>query len=232
MIPAIEVPTPHWAIRLVVVIGGLIGWYATQHLIGCKPKLPSDQVETASSLLTDQDRLLRLTAGINRFLNTHPKWADSLLVVSSLVIDLLGLFLILWSVLGPSIGPFLGLIILFGLRQVCQAVTTLPPPIGMLWRSPGFPSLFVTYRVSNDLFFSGHTALAVYGAVQLAHLGPGVLILLCVTIIIFQITTVLVLRVHYTMDVFTGLVTALYVAALTHVLAPGCDLALCRLFSS
>ena len=60
---------------------------------------------------------------------------------------------------------------LFGLRQMCQAVSALPLPEGMIWRSPGVPSLLVTYDVANDLFFSGHTAMAVYGAIELARWG-------------------------------------------------------------
>ena len=47
----------------------------------------------------------------------------------------------------------------------------MPAPPGIIWRHPGFPSLFVTYAVGNDFFFSGHTALAVFGAIQLASLG-------------------------------------------------------------
>ena len=41
----------------------------------------------------------------------------------------------------------------------------------MIWRNPGFPSLLVTYGTASDLFFSGHTAIAVYGALELAHWG-------------------------------------------------------------
>jgi hypothetical protein len=41
----------------------------------------------------------------------------------------------------------------------------------MIWRYPGVPSLLVTYGTSNDLFFSGHTALAVYGSIELAWWG-------------------------------------------------------------
>src|SRR3989442_6441970 len=43
----------------------------------------------------------------------------------------------------------------------------------MIWRRPGFPSLLVTYGTAGDLFFSGHTAIAVYGGVELVRLrGP------------------------------------------------------------
>jgi hypothetical protein len=213
-----------------VVIVGLAAWYTTQYLIGEKARMPADEVDKASSFLTQHDRLLALLGPVNRFLNANPGWANCLLVVSSVLIDLLGVFLLLWSIFGPSIKPFVGMVILFGLRQICQAVTTLPPPKGMIWRYPGFPSLLVTYGVANDLFFSGHTALAVYGAVQLAQLGNGWLIA-AVLLAVFQILAVLVLRAHYTMDVFTGLITALFVAWLAGVLAPFCDLALNGLFS-
>jgi hypothetical protein len=93
----------------------------------------------------------------------------------------------------------------------------------MIWRDPGFPTLLVTYGTANDLFFSGHTAIAVYGAVILgASLGtvgmiPGGFI------IAFEISVVLLLRAHYTMDVFTGAITALYVHRLAADWAPVVD---------
>jgi len=220
-------PSP--AIRALVVLLGLAAWYATQHLIGSKEPLPADQAKIAGELLTQQDKLLQLSGSINRFLHARPRWANALLIVSSALIDALGLFLLLWSIFGPSIGPFLGLMILFGLRQICQALTALPMPAGMIWRSPGFPTLLVTYGVTNDLFFSGHTAMAVYGAVQLAQLGLGWLIA-AIFLAVFEIIAVLVLRAHYTLDVFTGLVSALFIAGLAGLLAPGCDRFLAQMF--
>jgi len=47
------------------------------------------------------------------------------------------------------------LVLLLGMRQVMQALCALPAPPNMIWRYPGFPSLFVTYSVGNDYFFSG-----------------------------------------------------------------------------
>jgi hypothetical protein len=226
--PAIQQATSPWGIRLVVVILGLATWYGTQHLIGGKAPMPADEADKAGSLLARHDALLQLLAPANRYLNAHPSWANGLLVASSALIDLLGIFLLIRSIFGPSIGPFVGLIILFGLRQICQAVTALPPPPGMIWRYPGFPSLLVTYGVANDLFFSGHTALAVYGVVHLAQLGTGWLIA-ALMIGILEILAVLALRAHYTMDVFTGLIAALLAAGLANLVGPGCDLALAHL---
>ncbi len=101
----------------------------------------------------------------------------------------------------------------------------------MIWPNPGFPSLLVTYSVANDLFFSGHSALAVYGAAELARLGPVWLVVVAAAIAVFEIATVLVLRVHYTMDVFAGIVTALFVAMLAGLVSPSCDQALVRMCS-
>jgi PAP2 superfamily C-terminal len=209
-------------IRSIAVLVGVAGWYLTQYLIREKKQLPADSLEEARSLLTCHDRVLQFLAPVNGFLNTHPRWTNALLIVSSGLIDALGIFLLASSIWGPSFRPFLGLLILFGLRQVCQALVTLPPPTGMIWRYPGLPSLFVTYGVSNDLFFSGHTALVVYGAAELARLGTGWLAA-AIVLGAFEVALVLALRAHYTLDVFAGLVTALLVAWLANELAPWCD---------
>ena len=146
-----------------------------------------------------------------------------MLITSSLVIDLLTVWLLVSAVLGATFRPLVGIILLFASRQVCQAFCPLPPPTGMIWRSPGFPSLLVTYGVSNDLFFSGHTALAVFGALSLATAFGPVGLVVGVAVVIFEIAAVIALRAQYTMDVFTGAVTALWVYGLTEKLAPSVD---------
>jgi membrane-associated phospholipid phosphatase len=216
-----DAPTPPQSLRFVFVVVGLAVWHLTQSLIKHRP----------SGTGCIGDGLHSLTARAFAFLSTHPAWADGLLIVSSLGIDALGTFVLVWSIVGPSIRPFLGLLILFGLRQLCQAVTALPPPEGMIWRSPGVPSLLVTYGVSNDLFFSGHTALAVYGAMELAQFGPA-WAAVGAALAVFECIVVIVLRAHYTLDVFTGAVTAFAATVVADRLAPSCDAALVALWNS
>jgi len=64
--------------------------------------------------------------------------------------------------------------------------------------------------VANDYFFSGHTAIAVLGAIELARFRMRWLTIGAVGIVFFEAFTVLILPAHYTMNVFTGLVTGLY----------------------
>jgi len=171
------------------------------------------------------DRIQTITAPANLYLHQHPAAANALLIVSSGIIDLLGIFLLsIWIFRGEA-RPFVGLVIVLGLRQLMQACVTLPAPPDAIWHYPGFPSLLVTYGVAYDYFFSGHTAIAVLGATELVRVSRGSLIgrwvtLAAVGIVVFEAATVVILRAHYTMDVFTGLVTGLYAAHLAERIAP------------
>ena len=208
-----------WAVRLGLVIAGLAGWFWTQRLIGQRA-CPDGSIG---------DVVHQLTAPLNRYLHEHPRAADALLIVTSAIIDLLGLFILARSIFGPSVRPFLGLLILYALRQICQGLCALPAPEGMIWRRPGFRSLLVTYGTATDLFFSGHTAIAVFGCVELARIGGPILPVLGVLIAIVEAGAVLVLRAHYTMDVFAAIVTALWAVSVADALAPSVDWALAAL---
>jgi len=200
-------------VRIALVVAGLGIWFLTQHLITFRP--------TGTGVIGDG--IHSLTWRCNRFLNDNPKAADGLLILSSLGIDLLGMFVFYQSIFGASVRPFIGLMILFILRQLCQAVSALPVPEGMIWRSPGVPSLLVTYGVANDLFFSGHTAMAVYGATELGLWGGTTWAIIGVLVALFEIATVLVLRAHFTMDVYAGAVTAALATWVSFYVGPTVD---------
>jgi len=188
-------------------------WFWTQSLIGAR-------TAPASGI---GDSLHNLTAGLNSYFAQNARAANVLLILSSALIDALGLFLLARWLFGGTVRPFLGLFLLMALRQLMQAICALPPPPNMIWHYPGFPSLLVTYHVANDFFFSGHTAIAVFGAIELSRLRRNWLTAAAVLIVSFEITTVLVLRAHYTMDVFTGIVAALWVARFSERVSPRID---------
>jgi hypothetical protein len=193
------------ALRMLVIGGALGAWFVTQRLIGSR---------TADGEGIG-DRLHRLTRGANDWLQRNPHAANALLIGSSLAVDAITLFVLVYAILGPSFAPFWGLLCLFVMRQACQAIVVLPAPHGIIWRDPGFPSLFVTYKVGNDFFFSGHTALAIYGAIQLATLGIPMLTALSIVTAVLQMVLVIILRAHWTLDVVAGLFAAVMVGALS-----------------
>lgn len=192
------------ALRLLAVGVALVAWFVTQRMIAARSLVDG----------AIYDHMHVVTASWNAWLHRHPKVADAVLVASSLGIDLLSLCVLVLAVLGPSFAPFWGLLGLFFLRQASQAAVALPAPEGVIWRHPGFPSLFVTYHVGNDFFFSGHTALAVYGAMQLATLGVPALTALGIVIATLEAVVVIVLRAHWTADVLAGLFAAIAVGLL------------------
>jgi PAP2 superfamily C-terminal len=187
-------------IRVALTAIALIIWFWSQKLIGAR----------GAPTVAIGDRLQDFTAPVNLYLHAHAAAANLLLIVSSGIIDLLGIFLLSRWIFGASVRPFLGLVIVLGLRQIVQSLVALPAPPNSIWHYPGFPSLLVTYSVSNDYFFSGHTAIAVLAVTEIARLAKRWLTALGILVVIFEIATVLVLRAHYTMDVFTGIVTGLY----------------------
>jgi len=202
-----------WIRRTVITAVALLIWFYSQSLLGARP-LPSTGIG---------DGLHQLTEPLNAYLLAHATAANALLIASSLLIDLLALFLLLRWLFGASVRPFLGLFLLMVTRQIVQAFCALPAPPNMIWHYPGFPSLLVTYSVAGDFFFSGHTAIAVFAMTEIARLKKTWLTALSTLIVLFEITTVLVLRAHYTMDVFTGLVAALWMAPVAERLSAPID---------
>jgi hypothetical protein len=101
------------------------------------------------------------------------------------------------------------LVIVFGLRQITQALVSLLARRMPSGHYPGFPSLLVTYGVANDYFFSGILRSQSWLRRKSLALGRRWLTGLAVFVVVFESLTVLVLRAHYTMDVFTGMVTGL-----------------------
>ena len=189
-------------LRAGVIAGALVVWFWTQSLIARK----------AAAKEGIGDVVHNLTSRWHLYLATNERAANAALIASSICIDLIGLALIGSAIFGPTFAPFLAMLIVFALRQICQSLCTLPPPPGIIWRNPGFPTLLVTYEVGNDFFFSGHTALAVLGAIEAAHLGPTWFAVLAAVIAFGEMLIVLVLRAHYTLDVVAGAFAAFLAA--------------------
>jgi hypothetical protein len=201
-------------LRLVVIVAILAIWFWTQSLLGARTAPVNGGIG---------DALHNLTAGLNSYFARNATAANALLIISSAFIDALGLFLLGSWLFGGSVRPFLGLVLLMLLRQFLQALCSLPVPTGMIWHYPGFPSLLVTYHVANDFFFSGHTAIAVFGAIELSRFQRNWLTGVAILLVLFEVSTVLILRAHYTMDVFTGFLAALWVARISERISPDLD---------
>ena len=210
--------TPY-LVRSGCVVFALVLWFWTQKLISRKA-LTGDKIG---------DRLHDWTAPIHGWLLASPRAANATLITTSALIDVFGLFLIGAAIFGPTSRPFVALLLVFGLRQICQGICTLPYPDRPIWRDPGFPSLLVTYGTSNDFFFSGHTSIAMIGALEVAQIAPNWLAVVVGVVAALEAITVIVLRAHYTMDVFAAVFAAWACDLAARNLAPTIDLWIGRL---
>ena len=112
-------------LRLVVTAIVLVLWFWTQSLIGAR-------VAPANGI---GDAIHNWTAALNSYFSQNLGAANALLIVSSALIDALGLFLLARWLFGGTVRPFLGLFLLMALRQVLPdrafdafLRTQFPPP--------------------------------------------------------------------------------------------------------
>jgi PAP2 superfamily C-terminal len=198
--------------RAAIALIGIAVWFVTQSLLASRG-FPNDI----------GDGLHLFLSPLTEWLAHHDSAANILLIATSAAIDFLGCYLLFAGVMGSTVRPLLGLFLLFALRQLCQGLIALPAPPNMIWRDPGVPSLLVTYQTGNDFFFSGHTAIAAYGALELWRYQRPCLKFASVLIATIEALTVLALRAHYTMDVFTAILAAWWASSAAVKLAPVCD---------
>lgn len=140
---------------------------------------------------------------LNQYFTSEPWRASYLLILSSLLIDI-HTFQILFNTDNSH------LLYLFSgmfLRQLGQYTTSLPAIAEQYWEYPGFPSVFVTYTVANDYFFSGHTYLAMCTAGLLWQSKSRWIKVYGILLALFEITTIVVLKCHYYQDIYAAVVT-------------------------
>src|SRR5215467_13837709 len=101
-------------LRTLLIAAALGLWWFTQSLLARRNTTP-DSAPSPSPIC---DGIHNLTARIHAKLFASPKLSNLLLISSSAVIDALGLTLLASAIFGPTIEPFLGLFILFALRQL------------------------------------------------------------------------------------------------------------------
>lgn len=189
--------------KVIFVLCGFFLWHRSQSWIEARA-----QTLPLTFQNTSIDFTHRLTEKGNIYLKNHPKFNRVLLILSSLGVDLLALYILFQGFAEEGFRILLAFFSVFVLRQFSQLILRLAQPGGMIWFDPKFPSLFVTYKVSNDFFFSGHTALAVLGALNVFEQQEFPWGILALLVAVFEIIYVIVLRVHWFLDVWVGALVA------------------------
>lgn len=208
---ALKYPS-RWVLLVVIALGTALYLYS-QHLIGT-------HISTECGIW---DALQMGTSRINQYLWTHPTAANTLMILYSSLGDLAVLTLFFFMIAKRSIRPVLPLFLFLLFRQTLQLITALPLPTHLIWHDPGFPSLFSNYYINNDFYFSAYVGINILMTLYLLEFRLKWLTILGFVIIFFEAFVDIVLRSHYTSDIYTSIITAVFAFLFTQKLSEKID---------
>lgn len=193
---------PAWPILFIIIVAGCILSLLTENWIG--------SVEAPKCKI--QDALQHLLAPLNTYVADHDLVSKTLIVLYSIFGDAIVLVLICCAIVQSSIRPILPLILFMVLRQTMQMLVTFPVDPGLVWPDPGFYSLFLNYHVSGDFYFSAYVGINTLGALEMRDIFhkkwlTGLIFFIAGLIILID----MVLRAHYSTDIYTSIITAVFV---------------------
>lgn len=184
--------------RILYIIAGYIFWLATQKILGLDV-IPQHTVV---------DRMHTFVKPVNNYLRKNMNFMKYNFILSSLLIDINVTYVGLKYLLLDEDSRTITLLFSgFVLRQICQYINKLPFPKNLIWFNPGFPSLFVTYYVENDFFFSGHTLIAFVTGFDIISNGDIIAKTYGIFFILYELSVIIFTFSHYFMDIYAAIAT-------------------------
>jgi len=158
-----------------------------------------------------QDKVLQVLENANKFINApgNEFFRNAFQFICSFLVDIV--FVITfgyWVVKARSVRLPLALALFYIVRAMIQKIWLSPFPEGYYWESPGVPSFVVPYGRGSDFFFSGHSGFLVICACEWNKLGFKRVRNFVLGVAAYTIMILLIYRIHYSIDVFTGVIFA------------------------
>lgn len=205
---------PAWPVLFLIIVAGMALSILTERWIG--EQVPPDCLIG--------DAIQRWVAPLNAYVSNRAGLGDGLIILYSIFGDAIVLVLIACAIAKASIRPVLPLLVFMLLRQTMQLLISFPVDPGLIWHYPGFPSLFLNYDISGDFYFSAYVGINILGALEMYQLFRkkwlmwlnfgGALVIALID---------MVLRAHYTTDIYTSIITAIFAYLFTQPFVPPVD---------
>ena len=133
------------------------------------------------------------------------------MILSSFLIDiLLFWFSIRYTLWGKSSRQLIFFFLFYPTRSLFQSFFLMRKPEGYCWNYPGFPSLTVSYYSTSDFFYSGHVGAMMFCALENYYIGNVFMMWVALFAVVFESMILIVLRVHYSIDIFAGIMISHY----------------------
>jgi hypothetical protein len=224
----VDYPISFWR-RALLVIFFVVSIASFQHILNEKGQCTFLDPEIYVNDVID-DAFIRATIPLNKWFIQNMDSAAACQAISSLILDASTITLIyLGSTRRSSIRPFLAIFLFMLFRFVAQLMAVMPCPPGFLWpvgKLFGFeiPTIFVDYKPTNDMFFSGHTGSTLVIALELIELDYEKIGLFQLFVVLpFISVWVVSARVHRGIDVIAGLLAAISACSVSKRLSEPID---------
>lgn len=155
------------------------------------------------------DKVQDMLEPVNNYVLLHNGLRNALQIMCSGFMDILFLSTgAYWILYNKSSNLILTVLTFYVVRAGIQAIWESPFPHGFWWYNPGFPSLVVPYGRGSDFFFSGHIGFVTICTTQWIRNKKPWMIAFCVIGGIYTAFILLSYQVHYSIDIFTGIIFA------------------------
>jgi len=158
-----------------------------------------------------KDRVIDALQAVNDFINLpgNEMYRDFMQMACSFFVDVVFIATFgYWVVKGRNARLPVTLAIFYVVRALVQQVWVSPFPQGYYWEAPFLPSLVVPYGRGSDFFFSGHSGFLVICASEWHKIKMPKMRNFSIGVAIYTIFILLTYRIHYSIDVFTGVIFA------------------------
>jgi len=158
-----------------------------------------------------KDKVMEALQVVNDFINQpgNEFYRDLMQMICSFFVDTVFLTTFgYWVVRGKGIRLPITMGLFYVVRALVQQVWVSPFPEGYYWEAPILPSLVVPYGRGSDFFFSGHSGFLVICASEWHKIKMPKMRNFSICVAIYTIFILLTYRIHYSIDVFTGVIFA------------------------
>jgi hypothetical protein len=179
-----------------------------------------------------RDFVLENMESLNKMIISHPNGRIFLQVTSSALMDFAYIStFVYWMLNAKSSRLLLTLFVFYIVRAVTQLFFVMDYPQGYVWDDPGFPSIVVQYGQNGDLFYSGCSGFLMICALEWKKLGWKRMSTFIHGVNAYVSFIMLICRVHYSIDISTGIAMAHYIYLLVTQRVHSVDKLLSELFN-
>lgn len=158
------------------------------------------------------DRLIEWSRPVHNFYKENVVFRNAFTLISSLCLDIIMLYGSLrWVFFEETWRIGVATLAFYGVRAMVQSLYVMRFSDEYLFESPPFISIVVSYRKTNDYFFSGHVGFPILVAQEFFMINQPVIGCFCLFVSCMEEFLVCVARTHYSIDIFTGIFFAHYV---------------------